>query len=220
MKLKYVINVLPLLAVTLVVATSCTSVFLPDTDQSQGSGESEGESRLRHRPKVVNVPENRQFPQSEEWEVVRVTDGDSITVRQGSRKEKIRFCGIDAVEKQQKLGTQATDYLRSLINLGDGTVSVTLIEKDRYERTVAELFVKPRPGTPGYQPEEEIFLNGEMVKAGFARHYPLYSGSCPNKEVIEKSEAIARSTRVGFWSDPNAVAPWDYRKLKRQNKGN
>jgi len=80
-------------------------------------------------------------------------------------REKIRFCGVDAVEADQKLGPQAR-LLRSLIGLGDGTVLVTPIEKDRYERTVAELFVKPRPGIPGYQPEEEIFLNGEMVEAG------------------------------------------------------
>jgi endonuclease YncB( thermonuclease family) len=167
-----------------------------------------------------SIPQKRLSPPTESWSVVKIADGDTITVRRGSRKEKIRFCGVDSVEKQQKLGTQATNYLRSLIGLGDGTVLVTPIEKDRYERTVAELFVKPRPGTPGYQPEEEIFLNGEMVEAGFARHYSLYSGSCPNKEVIEKSEAIAKASRVGFWSDPNAVAPWDYRKLKRQNRGN
>lgn len=155
-----------------------------------------------------------------QWEVVKIADGDTITVRRGTRKERIRFCGIDSVEKQQKLGTQATNYLRSLIGLGDGTVLVTPIEKDRYERTVAELFVKPRPGIPGYQPEEEIFLNGEMVEAGFARHYSHYSGNCPNKEVIEKSEAIARGNHSGFWNDESAVAPWDYRKLKRQNRGN
>jgi len=74
---------------------------------------------------------------------VKIADGDTITVRRGSRKEKIRFCGVDAVEADQKLGPQAADYLRSLIGLGDGTVLVTPIEKDRYERTVAELFVKP-----------------------------------------------------------------------------
>lgn len=159
-------------------------------------------------------------PSTESWKVVKVTDGDTITVQNGSLKEKIRFCGIDAVEKQQELGPQATDYLRSLITKGDGTVMVSPIEEDRYGRTVAELFVKPQPGTPGYQPEEEIFLNGEMVRAGFARHYLRYSGSCPNKEVIEKSEAIARASQAGFWNDPNAIAPWDYRKLKRQNRGN
>lgn len=159
-------------------------------------------------------------PPTESWKVIRVADGDTITVARGNRKEKIRFCGIDAVEKQQKLGPQATNYLRSLINKGDGTVMVSPIEKDRYGRTVAELFVKPRLETHGYQSEEEIFLNGEMVRAGYARHYSRYSGKCSNREVIEKSEAIAKQNRVGVWSDPNAVAPWEFRKLQRQSKGN
>lgn len=166
------------------------------------------------------ITNSQSLPQSEEWEVVSVHDGDTMKVKRGFEEKKIRFCGIDAVEKQQKLGSSATSYLRSLISKGDGTVLVTPIEKDRYGRTVAELFVLPRPGTPGYQPEEEIFLNGEMVRAGFARHYLRYSSRCPNKEVIEKSEAIARASHAGFWNDPNAIAPWDYRKLKRQNSGN
>ncbi|MDV2997641.1 MAG: hypothetical protein N4J56_007346 [Chroococcidiopsis sp. SAG 2025] len=36
----------------------------------------------------------------ESWQVVRVSDGDTITVTQGDRKEKIRFCGVDANESQ------------------------------------------------------------------------------------------------------------------------
>jgi len=62
---------------------------------------------------------------------VKIADGDTITVRRGSR-EKIRFCGVDAVEAE-KVRTTGRRLLRSLIGLGDGTVLVTPIEKDRYE---------------------------------------------------------------------------------------
>jgi endonuclease YncB( thermonuclease family) len=159
-------------------------------------------------------------PLSQSWRVVKVSDGDTITVVRGSRKERIRLCGVDAVEKQQQLGPQAANYLRSLINKGDGTIMVNPIEKDRYGRTVAELFVKSRSGVPRYQPEEKIFLNREMVRAGFARHYSKYSGNCPNKKSIEQAEEIAIANRAGMWSYPNAIAPWEYRKLKRQDKNN
>jgi len=112
------------------------------------------------RGKLADSIPQTTVPTYKSWSVVKIADGD--TIRQAvAAREKIRFCGVDAVEADQKLGPQAADYLRSLIGLGDGTVLVTPIEKDRYERTVAELFVKPRPGIPGYQPEEEIFLNGE-----------------------------------------------------------
>jgi micrococcal nuclease len=155
-------------------------------------------------------------PASEAWTVTKVSDGDTITIRQTTGEElKIRFCGIDAPEKQQKLGSEATDYLRSLIDKGDGDVLVTPIEKDRYGRTVAEVFVKPKPGTPGYQSGEEIFLNSEMVMAGFARHYSKYSQNCANRSAITQAEEIAKAKRAGMWSDPNAVAPWDWRKQRR-----
>jgi micrococcal nuclease len=162
----------------------------------------------------------RSMPLSENWMVTKVSDGDTITVKRGNETKKIRFCGIDAVEKQQKLGPQAKSYLQSLIDKGDGTVMVIPIEQDRYGRTVAELFVKPRTGTPGYQSEEEIFLNGEMVRAGFARHYTRYSGNCPNKGAIEQAEKIAIKNRAGVWNDPSAVPPWEFRKQQRQNKDN
>lgn len=157
----------------------------------------------------------RSVALSEHWSVVSVADGDTITVKRDGETKKIRFCGIDAVEKQQKLGSQAKSYLQSLIDKGDGTVIVIPIEQDRYGRTVAEVFIKPQPGTPGYQSEEEIFLNGEMVRAGFARHYTRYSDNCPNKGGIEQYEQMAIKNRAGFWSDPNAVPPWEFRKQTR-----
>lgn len=157
----------------------------------------------------------RSVALSEYWSVVSVADGDTITVKRDGETKKIRFCGIDAPEKQQNLGLQAKSYLQSLIDKGDGTVMVIPIEQDRYGRTVAEVFIKPQPGTPGYQSEEEIFLNGEMVRAGFARHYTRYSGNCPNKVVIEQSEQMAIANRAGVWNDPNAVPPWEFRKRER-----
>jgi endonuclease YncB( thermonuclease family) len=157
----------------------------------------------------------RAMALSENWTVASVADGDTITVKRDGETKKIRFCGIDAVEKQQKLGPQAKSYLQSLIDKGNGAVMVIPVEQDRYGRTVAEVFVKPRPGTPGYQSEEEIFLNGDMVRAGFARHYTRYSGNCPNKGVIEQSEQMAIANRAGVWNDPNAVPPWEFRKRGR-----
>jgi micrococcal nuclease len=163
------------------------------------------------------TPESGKAPPlADTWTVIKVSDGDTITVRQTTGEElKIRLCGIDANEKQQKLGLEATDYLRSLIEKGDGDVIVTPIEKDKYNRTVAEVFVKPKPVTPGYQSGEEIFLNSDMVMAGFARHFQKYSQNCPNRNAIAQAEEIAKAKRAGMWSDPNAIAPWDWRKQRR-----
>ena len=213
MKLRHLRDTLPLIAIALVIwQWSHIKNFV--TAQTQAPATSLGKKL------ADGIPQDRAAAPTEGWKVLKIADGDTITVQRGNVKEKIRFCGIDAVEKQQELGTQATDYLRSLIAKGDGTVMVSPIEEDRYGRTVAELFVKPQPGTPGYQPEEEIFLNGEMVRAGLSYHYAKYSERCPNRDAIIKAEAIARSQHVGVWRDQYSIPPWEFRKQQRQNRGN
>ena len=155
------------------------------------------------------------MPQSERWQVVRVADGDTLTVSSEGRKEKLRLCGIDAPEIDhgkklgQPLGKEATEKLRSLVGSAGSEVIVMPIEKDRYGRMVAEVFVK-KPNS-----QEETFVNGEMVAAGLAYHYSRYSGSCANREAIERGEAIARGKKVGVWSQADLVKPWDFRKSNR-----
>ncbi|MBE9019211.1 thermonuclease family protein [Chroococcidiopsidales cyanobacterium LEGE 13417] len=172
-------------------------------------------------PTPSSSPQSKPSPPSAQtWQVIKVADGDTITVTQGDRKEKIRFCGVDANESQQKGGQEAKAYLRSLIDKGDGTVIVNPIEKDRYGRTVAELFVKPRTETPDSHSGEAIFLNGEMVKAGFGRVYTAFVTNCPNREVLEQAEEMAKAQKIGVWGDSASIPPWEWRKQQRQNRGN
>lgn len=102
---------------------------------------------------------------------------------------------------------EVRDYLRSHLDKGNGEVVLVPIEKDRYGRTVAELFLPLGNG-------EELFLNGEMVAAGMAWHYAQYSGSCPNKDVLVSQEAIALSQGLGVHKG-GSVKPWEWRKKDR-----
>ena len=88
-----------------------------------------------------------------------------------------------------------------------------MIERDRCERWVGEVWVNP--GTA----DEEI-ANGLLVLKGLARIYPDYLWRCPNAEVLKRVEADARAKRAGVWSDPYSIAPWEFRKQQRQNNGN
>ena len=97
------------------------------------------------------------------------------------------------------------ERLRSLVAQGDGSIGVVAIEKDRYGRTVADLFVMVGE-------EEEINLNSQMVMDGMAYHDEKYSGSCPQPEVLEKAEAIAKEQAAGVWANPGAEKPWAFRK--------
>jgi len=148
---------------------------------------------------------------AQQWRVKpgSIYDGDTLRVIRGTEELKIRFCGIDAPELKQPLGVESRDYLRSLINQGDGTIHVLPIEEDRYERTVAELWI---PIKPDY--EAQIHLNTAMVEAGYAHHYQKYSGSCVSADNLGWAEEIAKEDKLGVWNG-NHQKPWDWRKARK-----
>ncbi|NJR70037.1 MAG: hypothetical protein HC771_16360 [Synechococcales cyanobacterium CRU_2_2] len=128
-----------------------------------------------------------------------IHDGDTLRIRQGEKVTKLRFCGIDAPELAQPLGVESRDYLRRL--LGDGAVRVVTVEKDKYDRTVGELFLP-----------DGRSVNVEMVRAGMAYHYAKYSGNCSVKGAIVQAEDEAQSKRLGVWTG-EYQKPWDYRRM-------
>ncbi len=68
-----------------------------------------------------------------------VYDGDTLRVQRNGEELKIRLCGIDSPERDQKLGIEARDHLRSLANINNGELWLIPIEKDRHGRTVTEV---------------------------------------------------------------------------------
>ena len=140
-----------------------------------------------------------------------IYDGDTLRVVRGEEELKIRFCGIDAPERDQELGIESRDYLRSLVSLGNGELLLVPIEKDRYERTVAEVYVQDRK-------DSAIPLNLQMVRDGYAWHYERYSGNCPSGQQFAIAQELAQSERLGIWQQGNPQPPWDYRKSKKAKK--
>jgi endonuclease YncB( thermonuclease family) len=130
-----------------------------------------------------------------------IHDGDTLRIRQGEKVTKVRFCGIDAPELAQPLGVESRDYLKRLV--GDGAVRVVMVEKDKYDRTVAELFLA-----------DGRSVNVEMVRAGMAYHYAKYSGNCSVKGAIVQAESQAQVNRLGVWAGRHQK-PWEYRQDAR-----
>jgi endonuclease YncB( thermonuclease family) len=133
--------------------------------------------------------------------VVKVADGDTLTVLLNGKKERTRLCGIDAPEKAQPLGPQSQQNLERLA-LGK-EVQVVPVERDRYGRLVAEVIAG------------ETNLNIEQLSAGLAYHYAQYSGKCPSRELLVNAEGTGKQKGVGVWIGGNYQKPWDYRKDKR-----
>ena len=148
----------------------------------------------------------------EKWQLKpgSIYDGDTLHVVRDKEELKIRFCGIDAPEIKQPLGIEARDYLRSLVELGDGHLFLLPIEKDRYGRTVAEVYVQDSD-------EFAINLNMQMVRDGYAWLYGQYKDNCPTKNELVLAEELASEEGLGVWNG-NHQPPWEFRSSQKANK--
>jgi len=135
--------------------------------------------------------------------VVGVSDGDTLTILDASNTQfKIRLAAIDAPEKAQPFGQRAKQKL-SDICFGKNA-SVKVISVDRYGRSVGEIEC------------DGINANEAMIQSGFAWVYRKYAKGYGHLYALEED---ARNYRRGLWADSNPMAPWDWRKAKR-NGGN
>lgn len=144
--------------------------------------------------------------ESLQGKVVGITDGDTITLLDASKTQhKIRVAGIDAPEKKQPFGQRSKESLSELAF--DKDITVEWSKKDRYGRTVGQIISKHGKD-----------LNLEQIKRGMAWHYKKYESeqSPEDRKLYAAAEEEAKAKRVGLWSDPNPVPPWDYRKTKRE----
>ena len=131
--------------------------------------------------------------------VVKVTDGDTITVFDADKvQHKIRLEGIDAPESKQAFGTRAKEALGDKVF--DKEVLIEWKETDRYKRILGHVRIGERN------------INREMVEEGFAWHFKQYSKS---KELSD-AEVEAREARRGLWIDKSPVPPWEFRKQQRE----
>lgn len=144
------------------------------------------------------------------YQVARVSDGDTIAVSDGKNQKKIRLCGIDAPEKSQPLGTESKAYLEKLLRHVDSeNLQIDEIERDRYGRSVSEVFVVAES-----EADADKFVNAEMVRSGMAYVFRRYLGSCPNASALEQAEEEAKRSHLGVWGG-DYQKPWYYRHSKR-----
>lgn len=141
--------------------------------------------------------------------VVRVIDGDTVTVADGRRRRiKVRLSGIDAPEKRQAFGRQASENLKLLV-LGR-TVSVVWDKRDAYGRIIGKLLVAPS-ACRNCSPVEDAGL--AQVSAGFAWWYRSESRdqTHADRQRYAIAENAARASHVGLWAAVRPEPPWEWR---------
>lgn len=132
--------------------------------------------------------------------VISIADGDTLTILGKEGKHlPIRLAAIDAPENGQPLGDESKDHLIALAMGKD--VAVELNGADRYGRIVGRALLN----------EQDLGL--EQVKAGFAWFYRRYESELGERDrtAYAVAEIEARVKRIGLWSDPSPIPPWDYR---------
>lgn len=139
------------------------------------------------------------------FKVLKVVDGDTIQVDVRGKKEVIRLLGIDTPESVdprkpvQCFAKEATTKMKSFV---DGK-SVILVDdstqgnRDKYNRLLRYVYLPDKVQT---------FVNGEMVKQGYAFSYKQYPTKMLDK--FNDFEKYAREHNLGLWgSCPLNVTP-------------
>lgn len=128
--------------------------------------------------------------------VTHVTDGDSIWVRadSGGAPHEVRLQGIDAPEICQAGGPEARDALAAVAL--HRTVIVSTRARDRYERTVARVYVGSTD------------LGAWMVARGQAWSDGYRGRGGP----YARRQDAAMAARLGLWADAAPLRPRDFRR--------
>jgi micrococcal nuclease len=135
--------------------------------------------------------------------VVRVNDGDTVTVSINGRRQKIRLIGIDAPEiGQGSWGEKAKRHLAEIISSSRSVFVEFDVERtDKYGRLLA--YVKATDGRS---------VNAEMLRDGYAVLFTFP----PNVKHVEEfiaAQRQARQLKRGIWGkDGLSQLPVDWRK--------
>ncbi|MCP9861329.1 MULTISPECIES: thermonuclease family protein [unclassified Cyanobium] len=141
---------------------------------------------------------------SEADTVISVGDGDILRVEEAGRKITIRVACIDAPERAQApYGQQARDALQQLLPVGS-TVTLRTQTKDRFGRTVAEVFT-----------QNGANAGLSLVQQGNAFAYRQYLHQCDQWAYLDR-ERLAERYRLGVWRLAGGIErPWDFRAARR-----
>jgi len=125
--------------------------------------------------------------------VVKVSDGDTLTVLVDQKQLKVRLIEIDAPESKQAFGERSRKSLGEMCAGEQATVRFN--GRDKYNRVLGRVQCKG------------MDANAEQVRRGMAWVYDRY--------VTDRSlyalQNEARATHLGLWADKTPTAPWAWR---------
>ena len=128
--------------------------------------------------------------------VTHVSDGDTLSVSVSGRQETVRLIGIDTPETVhptkpvQCWGPEASAHTKGLFPPGTKVFLARDVEaRDKYGRFLAYV----------YRAGDNLFLNMELVRGGWARPYPFEPNTSLSVDFAASANA-AQQDRLGLWA--------------------
>ncbi len=142
--------------------------------------------------------------------VLKVHDGDTVTLRSDRGKHKVRLIGIDAPETGQKpWGSRARQHLIKIMKQSKWAVSVEtdVVKQDKYGRPLVYLWTRKKE-----------LINERMLLDGYAVLFTIQPNS-KYAERFEKAQRLARENMRGIWgADGLTETPLDYKQAHPRDK--
>lgn len=121
--------------------------------------------------------------------VVRVNDGDTVTVSLNGRRERIRLIGIDAPEMGQgSWGERAKRHLEDILHpLRNVYIEYDVERRDKYGRLLA--YIRTNEGR---------MVNADMVRDGYAVLF-TFPPNVTHVDEFTSAQSQARERKRGIW---------------------
>jgi endonuclease YncB( thermonuclease family) len=138
------------------------------------------------RPAIVREERSASAARLGPCDVTHVTDGDTLNVRCGARKERVRMLQIDTPERDDALYAEAGDALEALIAGRAVELELGAEERDDHGRLLAYVFAGDEN------------LNLAMIEAGWSPYFDRYGAGAYPREFAD-AERTAREAKRGIW---------------------
>jgi endonuclease YncB( thermonuclease family) len=133
------------------------------------------------------------YSQTNNGRIIRVIDGDTYVFQTQEGSFIVRMFGTDTPERDQPFAKESADFLKQYLNK-DAILKVN--GTDRYTRRLGKLYIEGQD------------INLLSIKGGYSWHFKRYSSD----QDYASAEEYAGTNKLGLWSLPNPVLPWNWRK--------
>ncbi len=144
--------------------------------------------------------------------VVRVVDGDTISVQFNGRTEKVRYIGMDTPETKHPIkgeqpgGREASAVNRGLVEGKTVRLELDVRERDRRRRLLAYVYVG------------DMMVNEELVRLGYAQVMTIPPNVAYQSRFL-KLQREAREAARGLWAQPQCSTGRIHCRLLSRERG-